>query len=84
MVRSPIDSLWSFFNMMAMQSHNKAIPEERVKELSDMWDMFIQDEIKIWVEFHEYWTKSPQDVPTYIVRYEDLLTKPQNTLTGLF
>jgi hypothetical protein len=41
MVRSPIDSLWSFFNMMAMQSHNKAIPEEQVKELSDMWDMFI-------------------------------------------
>jgi len=27
--------------MMAMQSHNKAIPEERVKELSEMWDMFI-------------------------------------------
>lgn len=84
MVRSPIDSLWSFFNMMAMSSHNKAIPEDRVKDLSDIWDLFIRDEIQTWNEFHEYWTKAPQKVPTYIVRYEDLLTKPQSTLIGIF
>jgi hypothetical protein len=55
-----------------------------VKDLSEIWDMFIKDEIKTWTEFHEYWTKAPQKVPTYIVRYEDLLTNPQSTLIGIF
>jgi hypothetical protein len=31
--------------MMAMSSHNKAIPEDRVKDLSEIWDLFIRDEI---------------------------------------
>lgn len=30
MVRSPFDSLWSFFNMMATQSHNQSIPIEKL------------------------------------------------------
>lgn len=84
MVRSPIDSLWSFFNMMCMQSHNKAIPEDKIDSLQGIWQTFIEDEIQTWVEFHEYWTKSPQKVPTYVVRYEDLLTKPYECLIGIF
>jgi len=44
----------------------------------------VADEIKTWKEFHDHWTKSPQNVPTYLVRYEDLLTKPYDTLIGIF
>jgi hypothetical protein len=62
--------------MMAMQSHNKAIPEDKISQLQSIWEIFVQDEIKTWKEFHEYWTKHPQNVPTQIVRYEDLLTNP--------
>ena len=32
-VRSPLDSFWSFFNMMATQSHNKSIEESKIIQL---------------------------------------------------
>ncbi len=84
LIRSPLDSLWSFFNMMAMRSHNQAIPEDKITILAEIWDTFIKDEVQTWNEFHEYWTKTPQKVPTYIVRYEDLMNEPVKTLTGIF
>ena len=73
LVRSPLDSLWSFFNMMCTQSHNQSIPEDKITTLNRIWEIFVEDEIKTWGEFHEFWTRSPQNVPTHIVRYEDLL-----------
>lgn len=84
MVRSPIDCIWSFFNMMATQSHTKSIPEDKIDKLKDLWELFVSDEITTWRDFHEYWTKSPQHVPTYVVRYEDLLSSPYQTLLGIF
>jgi hypothetical protein len=41
LVRSPIDSIWSFFNMMCTQSHNKSIPEDKLPELQDIWQEFV-------------------------------------------
>ena len=50
LVRSPLDSLWSFFNMMCTQSHNKSIPEEKMMggEMKEYWEMFVRDEIETW------------------------------------
>jgi hypothetical protein len=84
MIRSPLDCLWSFFNMMCTQSHNKSIPDDKIQELTPIWQAFIEDEMNTWIEFHEYWTSSPQKVPTHIVRYEDLLSDPYNTFIDLF
>jgi hypothetical protein len=33
LVRSPIDCIWSFFNMMCTQSHTQSIPEEKLPSL---------------------------------------------------
>jgi len=82
-VRSPLDSFWSFFNMMATQSHNQSIPEGKVLALQEIWDLFIRDEVKTWRDFHEYWVKPPQKVPLHVVRYEDLLSHPEETLVEL-
>lgn len=59
MVRSPIDSLWSFFNMMATQSHNKSISDDQLLKLPEMWDVFVRDELQTWKNFHDYWVSSP-------------------------
>ena len=59
LIRSPLDSLWSFFNMMCTQSHNKSIPEEKLSAMKEYWEEFVKDELETWCEFHEYWTKSP-------------------------
>ena len=45
--------------------------------------MFLNEEIVAWRDFHSYWMNEPT-IPTYIVRYEDLLSDPSNTLLDLF
>jgi len=40
-----------------------------------MFLKFIEDELPIWVKFHEYWLNQTQ-VPVYIVRYEDFEMSP--------
>jgi len=49
-----------------------------------MWNDFINQEASVWNDFHNYWLKHPYRIPTYLVRYEDLLSKPEQTLTGVF
>lgn len=46
--------------------------------------MFVSQEIAVWRDFHSYWMDPDPLIPTYIVRYEDLLTSPESTLKGLF
>ena len=36
----------------------------------------------MWTQFHSRWLDDHK-VPTYVLRYEDLLSAPQKTLTGL-
>ena len=35
----------------------------------------------MWRDFHEYWRTQDQ---AYFLRFEDLLSDPQQTLTGVF
>ena len=36
----------------------------------------------MWDKFHQFWLRCP--LPVYIVRYEDLLNYPHETLLNLF
>jgi hypothetical protein len=59
MVRSPIDCIWSMFNMMYTKSHTDSIPEDRLPSLKQYWEELLAEEIQTWKEFHEHWIKSP-------------------------
>jgi hypothetical protein len=82
-VRNPMDSIYSFFNMMVTNSLDKKLDEEDMERLHECWDEFLRQEITIWRKFHEYWMLEPL-ISTYIVRHEDLVENPRSTLTGLF
>ena len=48
-----------------------------------MWSDFVNQEALVWNDFHGYWLKHPYRIPTYLVRYEDLISLPEKTLTGV-
>ena len=79
-----MDAIISLYNMVATGTHNCSISEEDHKEYNGYFDMFISQEIAVWRDFHSYWIDPDPLIPTYIIRYEDLLTKPKDTLMGLF
>lgn len=58
-VRSPIDCIWSLFNMMFTMSHNQSIPEDKLPRLQPYWCKLFLEELTVWREFHEYWLKKP-------------------------
>lgn len=86
MVRNPLDSLYSLFNMIQTSSHNESIAKD-VHDLalkSSIWDDFIVQETTVWRDFHNYWLRSDLPIETYFVTYESLLESPKQTLSGLF
>ncbi|CAI2363576.1 unnamed protein product [Moneuplotes crassus] len=84
LVRNPLDAIISLFNMIATGTHNCSMSEEDFTSFNDYFDMFVSQEIAVWRDFHSYWIDPEPDIPTYVVRYEDLLQKPEETLTELF
>lgn len=83
LVRDPIDAIVSLFNLNATSTHNFSISNKDWGKHMDIFEDFLEREIEIWVKFHEYWMASNLRIPVYIVKYEDLLTNPKDTLTGL-
>ncbi|CAN0399615.1 unnamed protein product, partial [Hapterophycus canaliculatus] len=51
------------------------------EEFHAFWDGMIRNEMKVWERFHLHWLSRP--VPLHVVRYEDLLSRPDRTLTDL-
>lgn len=83
LVRNPCDAIYGHFHMLATRSIDKKLTEEEFKEMAPAWDEFVKQEIKIWKEFIDYWMIEPL-VPTHVVRHEDLVENPKETLTDLF
>ena len=85
-VRNPLDCIYSLFNMVGTTTHSESLNKEMLKRvLSDtnLWDRFIQQEVTVWADFHTYWIKAPQKLPTHFIRYEDLLENPGEALTEM-
>ena len=81
LVRSPLDCITSLFNMVCSGTHNLSIEDEDFGRFPDHWSEFIQQEITVWKDFHDFWLKAR--IPVHIVRYEDIIQKPEETLTDL-
>lgn len=83
LIRNPCDAIFSHFNMCMTNSIDDKLSDEEFESYAALWDDFVAQEIKIWKEFIDYWMVEPP-IPTYVVRYEDLVNNPQGTLKGLF
>lgn len=81
-VRNPLDCITSLFNMVCTGSHNKSIHEADYQKYIDQWTEFIEQEITVWKDFHEFWLNSK--IPVHIIRFEDILTNPKATMMRLF
>jgi len=79
-----MDAMISLYNMIATGTHNWSISESDFGAYIGYFDMFVSQEISVWRDFHSYWIDPEPLIPTYIVRYEDLLSDAENTLMGLF
>lgn len=67
--------------MICTGTHYLSIQDEDFEKLPGLWSEYIQQDMKIWCEFHDWWLKAK--IPKYIVRYEDLVGSPEKTLRGL-
>lgn len=79
-----MDAIISLYNMIATGTHNCSMSDADHKAYMNYFEMFVAQEISVWRDFHSYWLDPDPLIPTYVVRYEDLLSKPKDTLTGLF
>lgn len=41
--------------------------------LRDTWTKFVENEARIWVEFHSFWLNKSSEAPILMIRYEDLM-----------
>ena len=46
-----------------------------------MWSEFIEQEITVWKDFHDFWLNAK--IPVHIIRYEDILGEPKQTMMKL-
>jgi hypothetical protein len=81
LVRNPLDSITSLFNMVCTGSHNKSIDDEDYVKFAPHWSEFIQQDITVWKDFHEFWINAK--IPVHIVRYEDIVGNPYGPLKNL-
>ena len=85
-VRNPLDSIFSLFNMVGTVSHNESLEPEVVQHAikeTTLFDEFIQQEASVWDDFHSYWLREQNQVPVHFVTYESLLLEPEQALTEL-
>jgi hypothetical protein len=78
LVRNPYDALESYFNLMMTGTHTTSLTDEMRAKTNEIWESMVRKEVQVWKEFHEYWLK--QDVPILLVRYEDLIRFPYETM----
>lgn len=81
LVRSPLDCITSLFNMVCTGTHDCSISEEDYVKFGDHWTQFIEQEIGVWKDFHEFWLKAK--IPVHIIRFEDILETPEAALGQL-
>ena len=79
LVRSPLDCITSLFNMVCSGTHDLSIADFDFDKFPDQWAEFIQQEITVWKDFHDFWLKAK--IPVHVVRYEDIVLNPGPTMT---
>ena len=80
-MRNPLDAVVSVFNLFSTGSHDLSVGEDTYTRFSNCWADFVDQEVAIWNDFYKWWLASK--IPVHIVRYEDLVKKPESVLTDL-
>jgi len=81
LVRNPLDSITSLFNMVCTGSHNRSIHDDDYFKFGNTWAEFIQQDITVWKDFHDFWLNAK--IPVHIIRYEDIVGNPAPCLKSL-
>tara|TARA_B110000208_G_scaffold6750_1_gene8627 strand:- start:2393 stop:3652 length:1260 start_codon:yes stop_codon:yes gene_type:complete len=85
LVRNPLDSLVSYFNMMCTMSHTTSIEESEYERFRAEWDGFVAEEIEMWHRFNSWWMDRADSlgIPLVIIRYEDIVRSRRATADAL-
>ena len=78
LVRNPFDAIDSFYNLMMTGTHTATVTPEIREKTAKIWDEYVMKEIRVWIGFHKFWLN--QDVPIMLIRYEDLIRKPDKVM----
>lgn len=70
-VRNPLYTLESLFNLIGTDSHEKSMEPIEYTRFSILWNEFIEQEILVWRDFYSFWMKS--NIPIHIIRFEDII-----------
>ena len=71
LVRSPVDAIDSYWNMVLTKSHTRSVRATEYTRLRDEWREHVRREAAVWAAFHRYWLGTR--TPLLAIRYEDLL-----------
>jgi len=84
-MRNPIDVLPSQALMVMTMSH-ALVPKEKLHEdFPEFWADWVRYQTDKMARFHEHiMNVTSQQIPTFVIRYEDLRTDPVETLKELF
>jgi len=85
-IRNPLDVLPSYASLCSTLSHGNKPDYDFSVDYPEWWAWFIRKQVKNMKKFFEILIRHcNQDKrnPLYIVRYEDLVTDPKDTLMGL-
>lgn len=81
LVRCPLDCMTSLFNMVCTGSHDLSIADSDFAKFPSYWTEFIEQEINVWKDFHEFWLNAK--IPVHVIRYEDIVLNPAYALRHL-
>ena len=74
-VRNPFDAIYSCFHHFVTGTHDCTVTEKEMKteRVQEIFNMFLDENLPIWRDFHSYWLEGDPQIPTYVIRYEDIL-----------
>ena len=85
-VRHPLDVFPSFASLLNTVSHGNKIDFDLLKDYPEWWDWYVKKQsrtMKRWFDTIIRHCVEENRQPLYIVRYEDLVMEPKETLMGL-
>lgn len=84
-VRHPLDVLPSYAALTSTMSHGNKPDFDFHTEYAEYWDWFVKRQIFLMQKFFATLIRQCKEKnhPLYIVRYEDLVREPKETLLGL-
>ena len=83
-VRNPFDTIVSFMQFLPTLQQGGVI-NEKFSDFPEVWDKFLREVTDIIADYHANMTDElAKEIPCYFLRYEDLRSKPQETLEALY